>query len=121
MTRIILALAIISLYACNESKPVETKKEMPIEQAKYTPEMVVNLINEKSSSDPVNATLTNNLKNINPTFNTVDVNKNIFDFRITKDAAAPGINKGIATSFAKDLDDKARSVGLPDIGCYEKQ
>ena len=72
-------------------------------------------------TDPVNVTLTNNLKNINPTFNTVDVNKNIFDFRITKDAAAPGINKGIATSFAKDLDDKARSVGLPDIGCYEKQ
>jgi hypothetical protein len=75
----------------------------------------------KNATDPVNATLTNNLKNINPTFNTIDVNKNIFDFRITKDAAAPGINKGIATSFAKDLDDKARSVGLPDIGCYEKQ
>jgi len=75
----------------------------------------------KNTTDPVNVTLTNNLKNINPTFNTVDVNKNIFDFRITKDAAAPGINKGIATSFAKDLDDKARSVGLTDIGCYEKQ
>jgi len=75
----------------------------------------------KNATDPVNVTLTNNLKNINPTFNTVDVNKNIFDFRITKDAAAPGINKGVATSFAKDLDDKARSVGLPDIGCYEKQ
>ena len=75
----------------------------------------------KNATDPVNVTLTNNLKNINPIFNTVDVNKNIFDFSITKDATAPGINKGIATSFAKDLDDKARSVGLPDIGCYEKQ
>ncbi len=80
-----------------------------------------NNLYRNATADPTNATLTNNLKNINPAFDTVDVTKNIFDFRITKDAAAPGINKGKATSFVKDLDDKIRNVGLPDIGCYEKQ
>jgi len=54
MTRIILALAIISLYACNENKTVETKKEIPIEQAKYTPEMVVNK-NDYACGMPVTA------------------------------------------------------------------
>ena len=33
----------------------------------------------------------------------------------------PGINAGVATGFLKDLDDKNRNVGLPDMGCYEKQ
>jgi hypothetical protein len=75
----------------------------------------------RNATDPTNATLTNNIVNMPPAFDTVDVTKNIFDFRITKDAAAPGINKGKAASFVKDLDDKNRSVGLPDIGCYEKQ
>jgi hypothetical protein len=70
---------------------------------------------------PANATLTNNITNQNPQFDSIDVAKHIFNFRITKDAAAPGINKGLATSFAKDLDDVNRSVGLPDLGCFEKQ
>ncbi|MBP6430615.1 MAG: hypothetical protein KA319_02525 [Ferruginibacter sp.] len=70
---------------------------------------------------PANATLTNNITNQNPQFDSVDVGKHIFNFRITKDVAAPGINKGQAVLFLKDLDDRARSVGLPDIGCYEKQ
>ena len=33
----------------------------------------------------------------------------------------PGTNKGVATIFTKDLDDGNRNVGLPDLGCYEKQ
>jgi hypothetical protein len=70
---------------------------------------------------PTNATLTNNITNQNPQFDSIDVAKHFFNFRITKDAAAPGINKGLATSFVKDLDDATRSVGLPDLGCYEKQ
>ncbi len=71
--------------------------------------------------DPANSTLNANIKNINPAFDTIDVIKRIYDFRITKNSTAPGINKGAATLFLKDLDDKNRNVGLPDIGCYEKQ
>lgn len=71
-------------------------------------------------ADPANSTLTNNIRNSNPMFDSIDVVKKIYDFRITN-AAAPGVNKGTATIFLKDLDDKNRNVGLPDIGCYEKQ
>ena len=75
----------------------------------------------RSLVDPSNSLLNGNIKNADPSFDSINVNKNIFDFRVTKNAVAPGINAGIATGFPKDLDDKNRNVGLPDIGCYEKQ
>lgn len=86
---------------------------------------VFNVLFEKNlyrvASDPANSTLSTNIKNQNPSFDSIDVSKRIFDFRVTKNSTAPGINAGIATGFLKDLDDKNRSVGLPDMGCYEKQ
>ncbi len=72
-------------------------------------------------NDPGNSTLTGNLKNQNPSFDSIDVNKRFFDFRINKNSAAPGINTGVLTGFLKDLDNNNRNVGLPDRGCYEKQ
>ncbi|MEO6404241.1 MAG: hypothetical protein ABIY51_05550 [Ferruginibacter sp.] len=61
------------------------------------------------------------IKNQDPAFDSIDLNHNIFNFRITKNALAPGTNKGIITSLLKDLDNNNRNVGLPDLGCYEKQ
>ncbi|MBK8522009.1 MAG: hypothetical protein WAT20_06495 [Ferruginibacter sp.] len=75
----------------------------------------------RSAADPSNSTLTGNIRNADPAFDSIDVTKNIFDLRITKNAASPAINAGIATGFTKDLDDRNRNVGLPDLGCYEKQ
>ena len=72
-------------------------------------------------NDPANSTLTGNIKNADPSFDSIDVSKKIFNFRITKNAGAPGINYGNLTGFLKDLDDKNRNIGLPDLGCYEKQ
>ena len=72
-------------------------------------------------NDPANSTLTGNIKNTDPSFDSIDVSKKIFNFRITKNAGAPGINYGTLTGFLKDLDDKNRNIGLPDLGCYEKQ
>ena len=71
-------------------------------------------------ADPANSTLLANIRNTNPLFNNVDVTKKLYDFRISN-TAAPGVNKGASTGFLKDLDDNNRNVGLPDIGCYEKQ
>ncbi|MFN8250700.1 MAG: hypothetical protein U0V75_02365 [Ferruginibacter sp.] len=71
-------------------------------------------------SDPGNSTLNGNIRNSYPAFDSIDISRRYFDFRISK-PAAPGIDKGTATAFLKDLDDKNRNVGLPDIGCYEKQ
>ena len=75
----------------------------------------------RSAADPSNSSLTGNIRNADPAFDSINVTKNIFDFRITKNAASPAINAGTLTGFAKDLDDKNRNVGLPDLGCYEKQ
>jgi len=75
----------------------------------------------RSITDPSNSILNGNIKNADPSFDSINISKNIFDFRITKNGTAPGINAGNATGFLKDLDDKNRNVGLPDIGCYEKQ
>lgn len=72
-------------------------------------------------NDPGNSTLSGNLKNQVPSFDSIDVNKRVFDFRITKNSSAPGINAGVLTGFLKDLDNNNRNVGLPDMGCYEKQ
>jgi hypothetical protein len=74
----------------------------------------------KAQTDPASATFTNSLKNQNPAFDSIDVSKRYYDFRISS-ATAPGVNKGIATGLSKDLDNKNRSVGLPDVGAYERQ
>ena len=84
----------------------------------------VNVLFEKNlyrvQSDPANSTLTGNIKNMDPLFDSIDVTKRIYDFRISK-FMGPGTNKGVTTIFTKDLDDGNRNVGLTDLGCYEKQ
>jgi hypothetical protein len=75
----------------------------------------------RSLVDPSNSLLNGNIKNADPSFDSINISKNIFDFRVTKIPVAPGINVGVATGFLKDLDDKNRNAGLPDLGCYEKQ
>lgn len=75
----------------------------------------------KAEVDPAFATFNQSFKNSNPQFDSIDVVNNIFDFRITKYSSAPGVNTGLSTVFAKDLDNKNRMVGNTDIGSYEKQ
>jgi hypothetical protein len=75
----------------------------------------------KAKNDPANSVLTAAVKNQDPLFDSIDVSKHYFDFHITKDGQAPGINKGVVTGFLKDLDDNDRNNGLPDLGCFEKQ
>lgn len=75
----------------------------------------------RATTDPANTVITQSIKNIDPAFDSVDVTHRFYDFRITKNALAPGINKGVNTALLKDLDDKNRNIGIPDIGAYEKQ
>lgn len=75
----------------------------------------------RAASGPANSTLSGNIVNANPSFDSIDVVKHLFDFRVSKNALAPGINAGVATGLLKDLDDHDRNIGNPDIGCYEKQ
>ena len=82
----------------------------------------VNISNSlyRSAADPANATLTNVIRNQDPLFDSIDVSNRYYDFRHTK-SPAPGLETGIATPINKDLDNNNRPVGLPDLGCYEKQ
>ena len=75
----------------------------------------------RNTTDPSNTIINQSIKNIDPAFDSVNNVNRIYNFRITKNATAPGINKAASTTLLKDLDDKNRSVGLPDIGAYEKQ
>ncbi|MBC7889179.1 MAG: hypothetical protein H7Z13_14985 [Ferruginibacter sp.] len=75
----------------------------------------------KAKTDPGNSIFTAPVKNQDPLFDSIDLSKRYYDFRITKNNLAPGINKGVATGFLKDLDGNNRNNGLPDLGCYEKQ
>jgi hypothetical protein len=77
------------------------------------------LIKSKNISD--NILLNNTINNIDPRFDNIDISKKEFDFRITKNADAPGTDYGVQTSFLYDLDDKPRKQGAgTDLGCYEK-
>jgi hypothetical protein len=66
-----------------------------------------------------NASLTQNLPNQEPLFDSIDARIPLYDFRISK-GRSPAINNGKAIGLLRDLDDQPRDA-LPDIGCFEKQ
>jgi hypothetical protein len=72
----------------------------------------------KVQATPANITAIQNLNNQNPQFDSLAVFEHYFDFRLKP--SSPAINKGIATSITTDLDGNPRAVGIPDLGCFEK-
>jgi hypothetical protein len=76
----------------------------------------------KVETDPatVGAVVTGALNNQSPEFDSIDVSKRYYDFHLrTKNS--PALNIGTITPVSIDLDGNSRPVGLPDLGCYEKQ
>lgn len=61
----------------------------------------------------------NIIANQDPAFDSINVQKNFYNFRL-KDIS-PAINKGILSGILIDLDGNPRPIGMPDMGCYEKQ
>lgn len=75
----------------------------------------------KSKDEILNSSFLSCLKNTAPLFDSIDVNKGIYNFH-TSSPLAPGLDKGaVVAGFAKDLDDNNRMVKVPDMGCYEQQ
>ncbi len=76
----------------------------------------------RANTDPSNSNITFAIKNTDPLFDSIDNSRRIYDFHFTKNMNAPALNTGIITSpiVTKDLDDKNRNVGIPDMGAYEK-
>lgn len=75
----------------------------------------------KVTSAPANATITPPapINNQAPLFDSIDVSHNFYSFRLK--AGSPALNKGVNAGVLLDLDGNSRPVGLPDLGCYEKQ
>jgi hypothetical protein len=71
----------------------------------------------KVQTTPANIISNQIINNQTPLFDSVNTNKNYYDFRLK--ASSPAINKGVNAGVAIDLDGKSRPVGLPDLGCFE--
>lgn len=59
------------------------------------------------------------INNQDPLFDSISTSKNYYNFRLKDNS--PAINKGTTTGITIDLDGNNRPVGLPDLGCFEKQ
>jgi hypothetical protein len=73
----------------------------------------------KVKNTPGNTTTNNIIANQAPLFDSVDTQKRLYNFRLKDES--PALNKGKTTPLTIDLDGNPRPVGLPDLGCYEKQ
>jgi hypothetical protein len=73
----------------------------------------------KVQTPPVNITSNQIINNQAPQFDSVNTSRNYYDFRLQ--SISPAINKGVNAGLIIDLDGKTRPVGLPDLGCFEKQ
>ncbi|MBL7745858.1 MAG: hypothetical protein JNM19_00400 [Chitinophagaceae bacterium] len=73
----------------------------------------------KVQTPPTNIISNQIINNQSPQFDSISTADNYYDFRLK--TSSPSINKGINTGVTIDLDSKPRPVGLPDLGCFEKQ
>jgi hypothetical protein len=68
--------------------------------------------------DPKEVILADIIRNQDPAFDSVDVSRRFYDFRLKNNS--PAINKGKTSMLPTDFYGLPRN-GLPDLGCYERQ
>jgi len=73
----------------------------------------------KVMNNPANITSNNIINNQPPLFDSINTFKRFYNFRLKE--GSPAINQGVSSAVMLDLDGNPRPVGLPDLGCYEKQ
>ncbi|HPG12605.1 MAG TPA: hypothetical protein PLU37_13825, partial [Chitinophagaceae bacterium] len=73
----------------------------------------------KVQNTPSNITSNQVIVNQPPIFDSINTADNFYNFRL-KDIS-PAINMGIISPVTIDLDGNLRPVGVPDLGCFEKQ
>lgn len=70
--------------------------------------------------EPVaHATFQSSLLNSTPLFDSINVSRNIYDFRFRNHPESPAVKAGKPVPYRFDLDGHLR-VNPPDIGCYER-
>ncbi len=73
----------------------------------------------KVQTVPQNITSNQIINNQAPLFDSINTSRYYYDFRLQ--TGSPAINKGVNAGVITDLDGKPRAVGIPDLGCFEKQ
>jgi hypothetical protein len=73
----------------------------------------------KMRANPTLATFSQVINNQPPQFDSIQTSQNAYNFRLR--TGSPAINAGANRGLTVDLDGRPRPVGLPDLGCYEKQ
>ena len=73
----------------------------------------------KVQTTPEGVTANQIINNQTQLFDRINTSRNYYDFRLK--SISPAVNKGTLTSAMTDLDGNPRAVGLPDLGCFEKQ
>jgi len=71
----------------------------------------------KLQAIPQNSTINQMLQNQDPMFDSINISRNFFNFRLK--AGSPAINAGTNAGVIIDLDGLPRPVGVPDLGCFE--
>jgi len=75
----------------------------------------------KVKNTPAGIISNNIINNQPPQFDSIDVTKHFYDFRLNK-RNSPAVDAGTNTAIVLDLDGNPRQAGLkPDLGCFEKQ
>lgn len=59
------------------------------------------------------------INNRSPGFDSIDISNHYYNFRLKDTSIA--LNKGKNFGVVTDLDGNPRAVGLPDLGCFERQ
>lgn len=59
------------------------------------------------------------INNEDPAFDSISTSNKYYDFHLKE--FSPALNKGTSAGVIIDLDGNLRPVGLPDLGCYERQ
>jgi len=73
----------------------------------------------KVQTPPANITSSQIINNQNPLFDSVNTSRRYYNFRLKENS--PAKEKGTNAGVVLDLDGKPRPIGLPDLGCFERQ
>ncbi|MBI1343975.1 MAG: hypothetical protein GC171_13665 [Terrimonas sp.] len=73
----------------------------------------------KLVNTPADVSIAQVIYNHPPLFDSINTSKHYYSFRLKE--GSPALEAGSASAIAIDLDGAPRPVGLPDLGCFEKQ
>jgi hypothetical protein len=73
----------------------------------------------KVKINPAAVVFANIIANTDPLFDSVNNSRGYYDFHLKP--GSPALDKGAITGITIDLDGNPRPIGLPDLGCYERQ